>query len=74
MLLQYVLFVFLYVGRQVISLFKSLRTGSQVFVLLMLFLCVILHNMWLLLLLFSTTMSDAKSVKVPVVEVAERTN
>ena len=26
---------------------KSLRAGFQVFVLLMLFLCVILHNMWL---------------------------
>ena len=25
---------------------KSLRAGSQVFTLLMLFLCVILHNMW----------------------------
>ena len=30
---------------EVISSFKSLRAGSQVFVLLMLFLCVILHNM-----------------------------
>ena len=37
MLLPYVLFVFLYVG--------SLRTGSQVFSLLMLFLWVILHTM-----------------------------
>ena len=37
MLLPYVLFVFLYVG--------SLRAGSQVFALLMLFLCVILHTM-----------------------------
>ena len=27
--------------------FKSLRAGSQVFALLMLFLCVILHTMWL---------------------------
>ena len=26
--------------------FKSLKAGSQVFVLLMLFLCVILHTMW----------------------------
>ena len=31
---------------EVISSFKSLRAGSQVFALLMLFLCVILHNMW----------------------------
>ena len=30
---------------EVISSFRSLRTGSQVFALLMLFLCVILHNM-----------------------------
>ena len=30
---------------EVISSFSSLRTGSQVFALLMLFLCVILHNM-----------------------------
>ena len=29
-----------------ISSFKSLRAGSQVFALLMLFLCVILHTMW----------------------------
>ena len=43
MLLPYVLFVFLYVG--VISSFRSLRTGSQVFALLMLFLCVLLHTM-----------------------------
>ena len=33
--------MFLYV-----SSFKSLRAGSQVFALLMLFLCVILHTMW----------------------------
>ena len=26
--------------------YRSLRTGSQVFALLMLFLCVILHTMW----------------------------
>ena len=32
---------------KVISSFKSLRAGSQVFALLMLFLCVILHTMWL---------------------------
>ena len=31
---------------EVISSFKSLRAGSHVFALLMLFLCVILHNMW----------------------------
>ena len=31
---------------EVISSFKSLRAGSQVFALLMLFLWVILHTMW----------------------------
>ena len=31
---------------EIISSFKSLRAGSQVFSLLMLFLCVILHTMW----------------------------
>lgn len=31
---------------EVISLFNCLRAGSQVFALLMLFLCVILHIMW----------------------------
>ena len=31
---------------EVISSFKSLRAGSQVFALLMLFLCVILYTMW----------------------------
>ena len=31
---------------EVISSFKSLRAGSHVFALLMLSLCVILHNMW----------------------------
>ena len=31
---------------EVISSFKSLRAGSQVFSLLLLFLCVILHTMW----------------------------
>ena len=31
---------------EVISSFKSLRAGSQVFALLMLFLWVILHIMW----------------------------
>ena len=29
-----------------ISSFKSLRAGSPVFALLMLFLCVILHTVW----------------------------
>ena len=32
---------------EVISSFKSLRAGSQGFALLMLFICVILHIMWL---------------------------
>ena len=32
---------------KVISSFRSLRAGSQVFALLMLFLCVILHTMFL---------------------------
>ena len=40
MLLPYVLFVFLYFGS-----FRSVRTGSQVYALLLLFLCVILHTM-----------------------------
>ena len=31
---------------EVISSFRSLRAGSQAFVLLMLFLCVILHTMY----------------------------
>ena len=31
---------------EVISSFMSLRAGSQVFALLMLFLCGILHTMW----------------------------
>ena len=31
---------------EVISPFKSLRAGLQVFALLMLFLCVMLHTMW----------------------------
>ena len=44
MLLQYVLFVVCV--SEVISSFKSLRAGSQVFALLMLFLSVILHTMW----------------------------
>ena len=32
---------------EVISSFRSLRAGSHVFALFMLFLCVILHTMWL---------------------------
>ena len=39
-------FVYVFVCRKVISSFKSLRAGSQVLSLLMLFLCVILHTMW----------------------------
>ena len=39
---------------EVISSFRSLRAGSQVFALLMLFLCVILH-----------TLSLGKSLKLP---------
>ena len=35
---------------EVISSFKSLRVGPQVFTLRMLFLFVILHTMWLMLL------------------------
>ena len=31
---------------EVISSFRSLRAGSQVFVLLVLFLCVMLQTMW----------------------------
>ena len=44
MFLPYVLFVFCM--SEVIPSFKSLRAGSQVFALLMLFLWVILHTMW----------------------------
>ena len=43
MLLPYVLFVFCML--EIISSFRSLRTGAQVFALLMLFLCVMLHTM-----------------------------
>ena len=43
MLLPYVCLCFCM--SEVISPFRSLRTGSQVFALLMLFLCVILHTM-----------------------------
>ena len=32
--------------KEVISSFRSLRAGSQVFALFMLFLCLILHTMW----------------------------
>ena len=39
------LFVFLCIS-EVIAPFKSLTAGLQVFALLMLFLCVILHTMW----------------------------
>ena len=42
MLLPNVLFMFCM--SEVISSFRSLRTGSQVFALLILFLCVILHT------------------------------
>ena len=38
--------MFLYVGSYLLSSFRSLRAGSQVFSLFMLFLCVILHTMW----------------------------
>ena len=31
---------------EVISSFRSVRVGSQVFALLVLFLCIILHTMW----------------------------
>ena len=31
---------------EVIASFRSLRAGSQVFALLMLFICVIVHTMW----------------------------
>ena len=43
MLLPYVCLCFFM--SEVISSFRSLRAGSQVFALLMLFLCVILHTM-----------------------------
>ena len=38
-------FVYVFVRPEVISSFRSVRAGSQVFALLMLFLCVILHTM-----------------------------
>ena len=44
MLLPYVLLCFCM--SEIISSFRSLRTGSQVFDFLMLFLCVILHTMY----------------------------
>ena len=37
--------MFVFCMSDVISSFRSLRTGSQVFALLILFLCVILHTM-----------------------------
>ena len=39
-------FVLCFCMSEVISPFKSLRAGSQVFALLMLVLCVIFHTMW----------------------------
>ena len=43
-----------------ISSFRSLRARSQVFALLVLFLCVIFHTMWLLcILLFGILCSSA---------------
>ena len=36
----------MFLNSDVISSFKSLRVGSQVFALIILFLCVILHTMW----------------------------
>ena len=44
MILPYVLFV-CFCMSEFISSFRSLRTGSQVLALLILFLCVILHTM-----------------------------
>ena len=41
-----IVFVYVFCMSEVISSFKSLRAGSQVFALLMLFLCVILDTMW----------------------------
>ena len=45
MLLPKGLVVFVYVGGYLL-LFKSLRAGSQVFSLIILFLCLIFHTMW----------------------------
>ena len=45
MFLPYVLFMFCM--SKVISSFMCLKPGSQVFALLMLFLCVILNTMWM---------------------------
>ena len=39
-------FVCVFFMYEVISSFRSLRAGSQVIALLMLFLCVIVHTMW----------------------------
>ena len=41
----FICFVCVFWMSEVISSFRSLRAGSQVFALLMLFLCVILHTM-----------------------------
>ena len=38
-------FVYVFCMSEVISSFRSLRTGSQVFALLIIFLCVIFHTM-----------------------------
>ena len=38
--------VYVFVCRKLSLSFKSLRAGSHVFALLMLFLCVMLHTMW----------------------------
>ena len=40
------MFLFCFGTLEVISSFKSLRAGSQVFALLMLFVWAILHTMW----------------------------
>ena len=40
-----VLYIVFFCMSEVICSFKSLRAGSQVFALLMLFICVILHTM-----------------------------
>ena len=42
----YVGFVYVLCTSEVISSFKSLRDGSQVFAFRMLSICVILHTMW----------------------------
>ena len=64
--------MFLYVGSYLFI--KSLRAGSQVFSLLILFLCVILHTMWsaknlqfLCILLFSVSAISMMFVKIMLV-------